>query len=155
METDTVQTIDRGPHRVARQARVEAPADELFALLANPHRHHEADGSGTVRPEVIGPRELLLGDRFTVSMKLGPVPYRITSAVTALEPGRVVEWQHPGGHRWRWEFEPQPDGSTLVTEVFDYSAARFPAFIERIKAPERNARNMAASLRRLQEHADR
>jgi hypothetical protein len=32
-----------------------------------------------------------------------------------------VEWQHPLGHRWRWELAPVTDGSTLVTETFDYS----------------------------------
>lgn len=149
MHSQAIDTVDRGQYRVARRTRVAAPAEELFAMLANPHRHHEVDGSGTVQPEVIGPRELLLGDKFTVGMRLGGVPYRMTSTVTDLVPGRVVEWEHPFKHRWRWEFEPQEDGSTLVTEVFDYSTSRSPRFIERIKAPERDARSIEATLHRL------
>ncbi|WP_226343968.1 SRPBCC family protein [Agilicoccus flavus] len=150
METNAVHPVEAGPRKVARRARVAAPAHELFALVANPHRHHEVDGSGTVRPEVIGPRELRLGDRFQVAMRMGPLPYRMTSTVTALEPDRVVEWQHPGGHRWRWEFEPQADETTLVTEVFDYSTSRVPALLERLKAPQRNARSIEAGLVALQ-----
>lgn len=150
MDPTIVETVDRGPRAVARSARVRADAHDLFATLANPHRHHEVDGSGTVRPEVVGPRELRLGDRFRVSMKMLGVPYAITSTVTALEPDRLVEWAHPGGHRWRWEFEPAGDGTTLVTEVFDYSGTRLPALIEAIKAPRRNAEAITQSLHRLQ-----
>ena len=54
-------------------------------------------------------------------MKMYGLPYRITSTVTELVEDRVMEWRHPGGHRWRWEFEPVADGTTRVTETFDYS----------------------------------
>jgi hypothetical protein len=38
-------------------------------------------------------------------MRMFGVPYRITSTVTALKPGALIEWRHPFCHRWRWEFE--------------------------------------------------
>ena len=56
-------------------------------------------------------------------MKMYGVPYRITSTVTALKPNEVVEWRHPVGHRWRWEFESLSPTLTRVTETFDYREA--------------------------------
>lgn len=150
MEPMSVTIVDRGPQTVARQARVAAPAPTIFALLANPHRHHEFDGSGTVRPDVIGPRQLQQSDRFRVSMKMG-VPYAITNTVTRLQPDRLIEWMHMGGHRWRFELEPESDDTTRVTEVFDYSTARSVRALEVIKAPERNAESIRESLIRLQQ----
>ena len=49
------------------------------------------------------------------------LPYRITSRVTEFTEERVVEWQHPLGHRWRWELTPLGEDRTQVTETFDYS----------------------------------
>lgn len=147
----TPTPVDAGPTCVSRQIVVDAPCEDVFALLADPHRHHEVDGSGTVKPEVIGPHRLEYGDRFRVSMRMKGVPYAITSTVTRLEPGRVVEWRHPGGHRWRWEFEEVEPGRTRVTESFDFTDS--PGLLMRLlKAPERNAEGIEASLRRLQQH---
>lgn len=146
----SIETVDRGARKVARRARINVEAHELFRMLANPHRHHEADGSGTVKPKVIGPRELRTGDRFRVDMSMFGIPYAITSTATQIEPNRVVEWQHPGRHRWRWELEPQDDGSTIVTEVFDYSDSRGAALLERLKVPARNSVSMRDSLAKLQ-----
>jgi len=56
-------------------------------------------------------------------MKMWGLPYRITSTVTELKPNEVVEWQHPLGHRWRWEFEELSPTLTRVTETFDYRNA--------------------------------
>lgn len=100
--TDSIERVDRGHRQVVRRARVAADAHDVFALLANPHRHHEIDGSGTVKPQVIGPRELRAGDKFRVSMQMHRIPYSLTSTATEIVPDRVVEWQHPGKHRWRW-----------------------------------------------------
>lgn len=152
MTTDNAVTaVDRGPKAVAYQTIVNAPAAELFAMLANPHRHHEADGSGWVQPSVIGPRELQLGDRFRVSMKLmGKVPYAMTSTVVDVVPGRAIEWQHPGKHTWRWEFEPINDATTRVTEVFDYSDSPVPWLLQRARSIDANHKGIKASLRQLQ-----
>ena len=117
----SVKAVDSGPRKVSYSAEVPRPAEELFALVADPHRHGELDGSGTVRDAVSGPTRVREGDKFSVKMKMFGVPYRITSTVTQCVDSRIVEWKHPGGHRWRWEFEPDGDGRTLVTETFDYS----------------------------------
>jgi hypothetical protein len=73
----------------------------IFDIAADPHRHGELDGSGTVMGTVAGPQRLAKGARFSVKMKQRGVPCRITSQVTEFEDGRVVEWRHPMGHRWR------------------------------------------------------
>jgi hypothetical protein len=148
---DPAPSVDRGARVVSRASVVNAPAPEIFALLANPHRHHEVDGSGTVRPAVIGPRDLRLGDRFAVSMKMYGVPYRMTNTVTEWEQDRLIAWQHIGRHTWRWELSPQPDGTTLVTESFDYTTSRAPAVYEWVRMPALNSHSIRASLRRLQD----
>ncbi|MGO9253836.1 MAG: dimethyladenosine transferase, partial [Mycobacterium sp.] len=45
----TVTVVDAGPHQVSRSVEVAAPVEELYALAADPRRHRELDGSGTVR----------------------------------------------------------------------------------------------------------
>lgn len=119
----TVVVVDAGPWRISRSVEVAAPAAELFAIAADPRRHSELDGSGTVRDNIKAPAEVTVGSKFTTKMKMYGVPYRITSRVTALKPTGLVEWRHPEGHRWRWEFESLSPTLTRVTETFDYHHA--------------------------------
>jgi hypothetical protein len=145
-----VTTVDSGPRKVTRQVLVHAPADELFALVADPHRHAELDGSGTVRNvPVAGPNRLSTGATFTVGMRQFGLPYKITSKVTEFEDDQLVEWQHPMGHRWRWEFTEVEPGTTQVTETFDYSTARSPKMLERFGYPAKNGNGIARTLRAL------
>ncbi len=147
--------VDAGPHQVSRSVVVRAPAAELFAIVADPRRHGELDGSGTVRDTVSGPERLAPGAAFSVNMRRLGVPYRITSRVTGFEDDRLIEWRHPLGHRWRWEFEPQSDGSTRVTETFDYSKAGGGsakiAYLRLIRAPRDNAAGIEATLTKLRD----
>lgn len=50
----TVNIVDAGPRKISRSAEVNAPADEIFAIIADPRRHHELDGSGTVLQAIDG-----------------------------------------------------------------------------------------------------
>lgn len=153
----TVSSVDAGPRRVSRTVEVQAPAAELFALVADPRRHGELDGSGTVGETVNGPQRLTEDARFSVRMKQYGVPYRITSRVTEVSEGRVVEWRHPFGHRWRWEFTPLSDASTRVTETFDYSPVPSlqAKMFELFKVPVQNAIGIEGTLRRLQSRYSR
>lgn len=119
-QNPSVTVVDAGPRRVSRSIEVEAPANELFAIVADPRRHSELDGSGTVADNVSAPAELTAGSRFSTKMRMFGVPYRITSTVTAFTPDSVIEWRHPLGHHWRWEFEELDPHRTRVTETFDY-----------------------------------
>ena len=153
----SVSSADAGPRRVSRTVEVQAPAGELFALVTDPRRHGELDGSGTVGETVKGPQRLTEDARFSVRMKQYGVPYRITSRVTGLTEGRVVEWRHPFGHRWRWEFTPLSDASTRVTETFDYSPVPSlqAKMFELFGVPAQNATGIEATLRRLQSRYSR
>jgi hypothetical protein len=131
---------------VSRRVVVDAPAAELFALLADPYRHGEVDGSGTVGGTVAGPAPLQLGDRFTVRMTFHGLPYRLTSTVTGLEEDRLVEWRHPFGHHWRWQFREVATGRTEVTETWDFAASRRPAFLELIRYERVNAAGIERTL---------
>lgn len=150
MGTEDIVRIDRGPHRVSRSTQVAAPASELFDVVADPYRHHELDGSGTVHPQVKGPHRLSKGAKFTVRMSMHRVPYRITSRVTEFEEDRLIEWRHPAGHRWRWELTPLGPDLTEVTETFDYSHAGAGArAYELLKFPATNAKGIRATLTKL------
>ncbi|GLZ54077.1 SRPBCC family protein [Actinomycetospora sp. NBRC 106378] len=146
--THDVETVDTGSRRVTRRMTVETTPSEIFALLADPHRHGELDGSGTVRDAVSGPHRVALGDRFAVNMRQLGIPYRITSTVVEDEEDRLIAWRHPVGHVWRWELEPDPEG-TVVTETFDYSTTLAAPMFELSGRPARNAGGIEETLRRL------
>jgi uncharacterized protein YndB with AHSA1/START domain len=151
----TVTVVDAGPRQVSRSVEVAAPAAELYAMAADPRRHRELDGSGTVRDNVRAPGELAVGAKFSTNMKMYGVPYRITSTVTALKPNEVVEWRHPAGHRWRWEFQELSPTLTRVTETFDYRDAgaikNTLKYYERIGACKANAAGIEATLAGLRD----
>jgi uncharacterized protein YndB with AHSA1/START domain len=127
---------------------VAAPPAEVFALLANPHRHHEFDGSGTLQSAVSGPERLALGDKFGMDMKM-KVGYRVTNTVVEFEPDRRIAWCHPAKARWRYELEPV-DGGTRITETFDYRRSPVRWGIELAGMHKANARSIRDTLRRLE-----
>jgi hypothetical protein len=150
-----VIVVDRGPRQVSRRVDVAAPASELYALAADPRRHHELDGSGTVRDNIKMPAEVVAGSKFSTSMKMFGVPYRVTSTFTVLKPYDVVEWRHPVGHRWRWEFESLGPALTRVTETFDYREAgpikNGLKYYERMGFAKANATGIEATLAKLRD----
>jgi uncharacterized protein YndB with AHSA1/START domain len=149
----TVTIVDAGPNQVSRSVEVNAPASELFAIVADPRRHRELDGSGTVRDNIRGPERLGPGARFSTKMTMFRMPYRITSTVTEFKPDQLIEWRHPYGHRWRWEFAALTPTTTRVTETFDYRDTG--PVKDRLKYyqltgfAKRNAKGIEATLQRL------
>jgi hypothetical protein len=155
----TVTIVDAGPNQVSRAVEVNAPAAELFALVADPRRHHELDGSGTVGDNVSTPERLVPGARFSTKMKMFGLPYRITSTVTAMKPDELVEWRHPLGHHWRWEFSAITPTITRVTETFDYRNTG-PVkdtlnYYRRMGFAKANAAGIEATLTRLRDRYNR
>jgi uncharacterized protein YndB with AHSA1/START domain len=132
---------------VSASTVVAAPPDEVFALLANPHRHREFDGSGTVREAVSGPERLALGDRFGMSMKI-MLPFRTMNRVVEFEPDRRIGWCHAARAIWRYELEPVP-GGTRITETFDYGGSPVAKGMELLDFPKGNAKSIRDTLRRL------
>jgi uncharacterized protein YndB with AHSA1/START domain len=150
MADPTVRTVDAGPRAVSREVDVTAPPSAVFALLADPGRLGEIDGSGTVKDTVSGPAPLYDGATFSVKMKQFGLPYRITSTVVAFEQDRMIAWRHPAGHVWRWELAETAPGVTTVTETFDYATAAPAKVFELLGLPDRNAEGITSTLEGLQ-----
>ena len=136
------------PLLISREITIAAPPPAVFSLLANPHRHADFDGSGTVRNSVSGPERLALDDTFTTAMKLFGVRYRIVNTVVEFEPDRRIAWCHPGKHRWRYELD-EVDGGTRVTETCDFSTSPLRALLVRTPWPRWNAEGIEKTLPRL------
>lgn len=132
---------------------IDAPAERIFAVLADPRQHSLIDGSGTVRDNVSGPEHLELGSKFGMKMRWG-LPYRIRNKVVEYEENRRIAWAHLGRHRWRYELEPLDANRTRVTETFDWSTAISPFYIERMRFPEKHPKWMEATLERLAAHVE-
>ena len=146
------------PDVVTVERFIAAPAEAIFDLLADPARHRDIDGSGTVREAKAGSERLALGSRFGMDMKMG-MPYSMESTVIELEPNRRIAWQtrgpgrigsRVGGRIWRYELEPG-DGGTLVKESWDITQeSPFTKPAVRLGA-KKTAENMAATLERIEQ----
>jgi uncharacterized protein YndB with AHSA1/START domain len=136
---------------------IAAPPEKIFALLADQSRHHEIDGSGSVKEAKEGSQRLALGDRFGMSMKLG-VSYSMVSEVIELDENRRIAWQTwppndfaaklAGGRIWRYELEPV-DGGTLVRESWDISQERVKFVVRPSRGKTKKA--MEATLERIEQ----
>jgi len=136
---------------------IAAPPEKIFELLADPSRHHEIDGSGSVKEAKEGSTRLALGDRFGMSMKLG-VSYSMVSEVIEFDENRRIAWQTwppndfaaklAGGRIWRYELEPV-DGGTLVRESWDISQERVKFVVRPSRGKTKKA--MEATLERIEQ----
>lgn len=151
------ETGDHGHADVETVERViAAPASAIFDLLADPSRHHDIDGSGTVREAKEGSQRLALGSRFGMDMKMG-MPYSMVSEVVEFEENRRIAWQSRsplgflkplvGGRIWRYELEPV-EGGTLVRESWDIRQEAIKVLVRPMRAKTRTA--MAATLERIE-----
>jgi hypothetical protein len=134
---------------------IDAPPEAIFSLLADPRRHRDIDGSGTVREAKDLPDRLRLGSTFGMSMKMG-IPYSTVNEVIEFEEGRRIAWQPSsklfawvsGGRIWRYELEPV-DGGTRVTETWDITKEKSKAFVR--PAAKKTRANMEQTLARIDE----
>jgi len=122
--TRDVETVERV---------IDATPEAIFALLADPSRHHEIDGSGTVNDAKNTAERVKLGDEFGMAMKHG-ISYSTHNVVVEFDDNRRIAWQHTtagpigtilgSGALWRYELEPLAEG-TRVRESWDISRVRF------------------------------
>jgi uncharacterized protein YndB with AHSA1/START domain len=119
---------------VSVERTIAAPPEKIFALLADPSRHRDIDGSGSVREAKEGSTQLALGSEFGMAMKLG-VPYSMVNEVIEYDEDKCIAWQtrpspswqrpYFGGRIWRYELEPST-GGTRVRETWDISQEKGP-----------------------------
>ena len=138
---------------------IPASPEAVWALISDPRRHHEFDGSGTVRQAKGVPDHLELGSKFGMNMRMY-LPYSMVSRVIEFEPNRRLAWKtvpsYPltdklaGGRIWRYELEPV-EGGTLVKESWDIRhEAVFTKPVVR-QAAGKTRENMAKTLERIEE----
>lgn len=138
------------PSVVEHSRLVNASAQEIFDLLADPTRHAEIDGSGSVQGVVDGraPERLSLGARFGMKMRIG-APYTIRNEVVEFDEPTRIAWRHLGGHVWRYLLEPVDESSTTVAEQFDATQSRAPFLLKLMRAHRNNGRAIEQTLERL------
>jgi uncharacterized protein YndB with AHSA1/START domain len=138
---------------------VEAPAEQIFALIADAGKHSSFDGSGTVDHSSQPSQPLTLGSVFGMSMRGRPeslfLPYRTTNTVIEFEPDRRIAWKTTmgplgliGGRIWRYELEPVAAG-TLVRETWDVSQDRQRPMLRMGSMPQQAEDGMRATLERI------
>jgi len=139
------------PPRIVSASRdIAAPADAIFALIADPAEQPRWDGNDNLRDAAAGQRVRAVGDVFTMTLQKGSVR---ENTIVEFEEGRLIAWRpnvpgrEPPGHLWRWELEPIDAAHTRVTQTYDWTEltdrSRLPR--ARLTTPER----LAASLERL------
>jgi hypothetical protein len=117
------EILETGNEKI-KSARIviNASADKIFAILSNPRRHKEIDGSSTIQENISGPDKLVLGSKFGMKMHLG-IDYRIQNTVVEYEENKLIAWRHLGRWIWRYELVNIGPQITQVTETFDASRA--------------------------------
>jgi uncharacterized protein YndB with AHSA1/START domain len=149
-DPDNVVTVER---------IIPAPPEKIFDLLADPGRHRDFDGSGTVRDPEGSPQRLALGSTFNMKMKLG-IPYTMVNTVIEFEDNKCIAWQprpaswlgrNFGGRIWRYQLDPV-DGGTRVRESWDISQERGMKALVRM-GRKHTAEAMTKTLERIEELA--
>jgi Polyketide cyclase / dehydrase and lipid transport len=135
---------------------INAPADKIFALIADPNRHTDLDGAGMLRG-LAGetPPLAAIGQAFTMNMNQPDLgDYRMVNTVTAFIPGARIGWGpavdpscalagqlgdiEASGHTYTYDLHPV-DGGTEVTQTYDWTGVKdpnFEAFFPRVSAEQ-------------------
>ncbi len=125
--------------RVSATTVIQAPAEAIFAVLADPAKHAAIDGTGWVREAV--DRKPLPAARqiFRMSMYHPGHPdgtYQMANRVHVFDPPTTISWE-PGneafdasvsfpGWVWRYDLTPAGPSKTTVTLTYDWSAVADP-----------------------------
>lgn len=133
---------------------VHAPAHDVFTVLADPRRHPELDGSGTLRAAPDAAPITGAGDEFVMQLHADHIgSYRSRSVVVRYEPDRAIAWspgpigEPPFGHTYTYTLEPDAPGRTRVTQIYDWSAVTDPRLNDRLPMVSRD--ELAHTLDRL------
>lgn len=114
---------------------INAPADAVFAVLADPTRHAAIDGTGWVGDTLDSQPLTAAGQVFRMAMYHANHPdgnYQMANRVRVFDPPRAISWEpgHDagdgslqfGGWVWRYDLAPAGTSRTEVTLSYDWSA---------------------------------
>jgi uncharacterized protein YndB with AHSA1/START domain len=143
--------------RVVQASReIDAPADRIFELIADPSEQPRWDGNDNLAEAEPGQRIRAVGEVFATTLTIGAIR---KNHVVELVEGRRIAWRpsepgkEPPGHLWRWELEPLDDGRTRVTHTYDWTELTDEKRFARARAT--TADKLQASLDRLAVIAER
>ena len=144
-------TIHEDDQRVVTAHRdIEATAETVWELIANPARQPSWDGNDNLAEAPEGQRVQAVGEVFTMVLTGGAVR---DNHVVELEEGRRIAWKpaepgrEPPGHLWRWELEPLGPSRTRVTHTYDWTGLADETRLARARATGED--QLRASLDRL------
>lgn len=107
---------------------VHATPRTVFAVLRDPRRHIELDGSGTLRAAPNAGPVTGVGDEFVMELQAPDLgTYRSRSVVVDYEPDRTIAWspgpvgEEPFGHVYRYTLQPDGPDHTVVTQTYDWT----------------------------------
>jgi hypothetical protein len=140
---------------------VAAPAERVFAVLADPTTHSAIDGTGWVQEAVDREPLTEVGQIFRMGMYHPNHPnghYQVANKVLVFDPPRAIGWLPGqekgdghlefGGWTWRYDLVPLGPSETEVTLRYDWSAV--PQFIrEYLQFPPFAPEHLSNSLRHL------
>jgi hypothetical protein len=118
--------------RFELQRPIPAPAADIFRIVSDPAGHVAIDSTGMLQ-SYTGEPATKVGDEFMIHMdreSLNDFPlgkYDVTVRITTFEQDKEIAWTIVGqlqpqiGHVYGYQLEPQDDGTTLVTQYYDWS----------------------------------
>ena len=149
---------------VTASTTIEAPAEAVFGVLANPSAHAAIDGTGWVRDSLDGDRITAAGQVFRMAMYHPNHPdkdYKMANRVEVYDEPRAIAWRPGqeapetgelrfGGWAWRYDLEATGPSQTAVTLTYDWSAVP-PQVREFIQFPPFGQDHLDNSLKHLSE----
>ena len=114
---------------------IAAPAEAIFAVLADPARHAAIDGTGWVRDPLDDQPLTAAGQVFRMAMFHPNHPdgdYQVANRVKVFDPPSAISWEPGqdnddgslsfGGWIWRYDLTSVGPSRTEVTLTYDWSA---------------------------------
>lgn len=126
---------------VSATATIKAPAETVFAVLADPANHAAIDGTGWVQGQLDTVQLTGPGQVFRIAMHHDYLPtknYEMANRVQVFDRPRVISWEpgqnvdsdddlQVGGWVWRYDLRSISPSETEVTLSYDWSAV--PPFL--------------------------
>ena len=114
---------------------IDASAEAVFAVLADPAKHAAIDGTGWVSKSLDSQPVTVAGQTFRMAMYHENHPdgaYEMINQVLAFDPPSAISWKPGydsgdgrlefGGWTWRYDLAPAGPSKTRVTLTYDWSA---------------------------------